>query len=172
MKKKTCIIVDLDNTVCGVKNPQPLPIENTREQWDIFHKKVKFYHPKTLYPIKPVIEIIENFFNKGVYVIFMTAREDCAKGLVRLNSYRFIKKHFKQFNKPQSFNNDYKIIMRQPNDFRSSSEVKQDLLTKCVLPYYNVIMALDDDENNIQMFSNNNILTLKVQDSNDSYKKN
>ena len=52
--------------------------------------------------------------------------------------------------------------MRAENDFRSSAEVKRDILLHDILPNYDVLLAVDDEEDNIKMFQSLGITAYKV----------
>ena len=57
---------------------------------------------------------------------------------------------------------DEQLYMRAENDFRSSAEVKRDILLHDILPKYNVLFAVDDEEDNIKMFQTLGITAYKV----------
>ena len=164
--KHKCIIVDLDWCVAYEPFVGELPygVQYEREAWDEYHAKRKFYSPKIFKPIKEVIELIEGYYNLchvNPMVFFLTSREDTANGLIRLNSYRFIRKHFKCFHDPQDYGRRYHLLMRKENDYRPSSAVKEEFLKNDILPYYKVILAFDDDESNKDMFLKNGITVIQ-----------
>ena len=98
-----------------------------------------------------------NFNYDEVEVLFLTAREDTEDGLIKYNTEKFIRNSF-----PLLQQQDFKLFMRPENDFRPSHQVKEQILTEEILPIYDVIMAFDDDRNNIKMFINNGITALEV----------
>lgn len=156
--KKDAIILDIDNTIVYDTYNVHLPLNNTREEWDKFHENKLYYIPELFRINKYIQDLIQRFlysFEEIPYVIFMTSREDTAQGIIKYNTLRTIKDFFGELN------TTYELLMRNENDYRPSSEVKQDLLNK-VLEKYNILFAMDDDETNIQMFNNNKITTLKV----------
>lgn len=154
MKKKKCIIVDIDNTVCEELFVGSLPTDNSRESWNKFHEQRHYYTPELYLPIKQIIRLIESYCeDNDVEVIFLTAREDIKE--IRENTEYFIKNNF-------SFLDNYKLYMRGNNDFSPSSWVKEGILVTQILPHYDVVFALDDEENNVNMYVMNNILCLKV----------
>lgn len=161
--KHKCIIVDLDDTITKEPFDGDVPIENNRDFWDKYHSDREFYSTKIYKPERNVIDFIESYYN-GSYIkpmiIFLTARENL--DLIRLNTYRFIRKNFKCFHSPQDFGNKYYLLMRPENDFRPSDVIKEQYLKENILPYYNVIMAFDDDIRNIDMYKRNNILCMQV----------
>ena len=166
MTNTLAIIVDLDGTVVSNDFKHELPKNNTREEWDNFHKLNYFYNHNKLSPIKEVIDIIESIYTSKKYfkpiIIFLTARENT--DIIRLNTYRFIKNNFKIFDSPHCFNRDYILLMRNKNDFRPSAEVKEDYLKNFIIPNYIPILAFEDEENNTNMFKNNGVTVLRVYD--------
>jgi hypothetical protein len=164
--KQKCIIIDLDWTVCYEPFIGDLPygVEYGREAWDEYHAKREFYSTKIFKPIREISELIEGYYNSCYVkpmVIFLTSREDTANGLIRLNSYRFIRKNFKCFHDPRDYGRRYHLLMRKENDYRPSGIVKEEFLKNDILPYYNVTLAFDDDESNKNMFLKNGITVLQ-----------
>ncbi len=162
---ENCIIIDLDGTVAQENNIADLSNIVTREDWDKFHESKKWYAPSEFKPIHKVIDIINSFYNSfynSPYVIFLTAREDTKEGLIRLNSLRFIRENFTMCENIKDYGFAFDLLMRKENDFRPSSIVKEDFLLHEILPNYDVILAFDDEENNIKMFQKHGITALKV----------
>lgn len=54
--------------------------------------------------------------------------------------------------------------MREENDLRPNYEVKEQILKEQILPFYDVLFALDDEDNNVEMFRKNGIVVLQVKD--------
>ena len=164
--KEYAIILDLDNTLVYSTIKGTIPENNTREEWDEFLKNNEYYNVKYMEPIFETIELLEKFYKGFLYYkpkfIFLTAREDTANGLVRLNTYRFIKNNFSMFDTPHCYNRDYLLLMRKENDFRTNTEVKEDYLKNYILPNYEPLFAFEDEEENVKMFSRNGVVTLKV----------
>lgn len=162
--KQKAIIVDLDWCCCYEPFIGDVPQNSNREEWDKFHEDRYFYSPKSYRPIREIIDLIEGYYNSSYIkpmIIFLTSREDTAQGLIRLNSYRFIRKNFKCFHRPQDYNRSYLLLMRKEDDYRPSAEIKEEYLHE-ILKNYNVIMAFDDDKNNVNMFVENGVTTLQV----------
>lgn len=162
--KQKCVIVDIDETIAyePFKDDLPYGVENKREAWDEYHAKRKYYSTKIIKPIRETIELIEGYYSSShtpPTVIFLTARENL--DLIRLNTYRFIRKNFKCFNSPQDFGKKYYLLMRDKNDYRPSDIIKEQYLKDNILPYYNVVLAFDDDIRNIDMFLKNGITVIQ-----------
>jgi len=162
-RKRQCIIVDIDETLCTEPFEDDVPQESSRELWDKYHERRKFYSPRIYKVIQPVVDIVNGIYQtKKCKVIFITARENTCNGKILLNTYRFIRKHFKCFDDVYDFNRKYKLYMREENDYRPSSEVKKDIIEREILPKYIPVIAIDDDIRNIQMYNDLGILTLQV----------
>lgn len=162
--KQKCIIIDIDETIAyePFKDDLPYGAKNEREAWNEYHAKRKFYSTKIIKPIRETIELIEGYYSSShtpPTVIFLTARENL--DLIRLNTYRFIRKNFKCFNSPQDFGKKYYLLMRDKNDYRPSDIIKEQYLKDNILPYYNVVLAFDDDIRNIDMFLKNGITVIQ-----------
>lgn len=161
--KNKAIIVDLDNCIAISKTKVDLPKNNTREEWDKFHESCNYYNVDSMIPVTPIIDIIESYYNSHNFykplVLFVTSREDT--DLIRLNTYRFLRKYVSLCSDVYNYNKKYKLLMREYNDYRPSSEVKRELLEK-YLREYDIMFALDDDISNCKMYTENGITTLHV----------
>ena len=158
--KQNCIIVDLDGTTAIEKDRVGIPKSNNREEWDKFHLDKKMYSLDEFKPAYEIINLIKAYY-KGfimdIIIIFLTAREDTLNGEIRKNTQQFIDTYFESIPKENRI-----LFMREENDYRKSHEVKESFLLDKILPHYNVVMAFDDEENNIQMFNKYGITCLKV----------
>lgn len=156
--KDKCIIVDIDGTIALDKHGEIIPTDFTREGWNEFHKHMDMYDSDRFIPIWSTINLVEQFevYNyDDIYTFFVTAREDTGNGKIRANTFEFLEKHFINV-----FENQ--LYMRAENDFRSSAEVKRDILLHDILPNYDVLLAVDDEEDNIKMFQSLGITAYKV----------
>ena len=157
--KKRCIIVDIDDTIgrstLNVIPPNMDPDslgKDIRELWNKYHEDVKYYDLEYIKPLHNVINLIEGYIHYCCisHVIFLTGREDNENGLIRLNTARFISKYFEGYSSPAKCNEH--LLMRPKDDYRPNHLVKEELLTKYILPEYDVVMVFDDNEENTQMF--------------------
>lgn len=156
--KDKCIIVDIDGTIALDKHGEIIPTDFTREGWNEFHKHMDMYDADRFIPIWSTINMIECIVNDSlgtIPIFFVTAREDTGKGKIRANTLELIDNCF-------GCVVDEQLYMRAENDFRSSAEVKRDILLHDVLPKYNVLFAVDDEEDNIKMFQTLGITAYKV----------
>lgn len=158
--KQNCIIVDLDDTIAIEKNRVDIPKSNSREEWDKFHLDRQMYSLNEFKPAYTIIDIIKSYytsFSLEPIIIFLTAREDTFNGKIRKNTQLFIDTYFSSIPKENKM-----LFMRKENDYRKNNEVKRDILLNSILPHYDIIMAFDDEEDNIRMFREFGIPCLKV----------
>lgn len=151
--KQKAIIVDIDGTLTR----DPLLIDDkSREGRDVFYQKIDNYLRVKLELIKPIVYLVQYFKAFNIEPIFLTARED--KYEIRLNTLKFLK------SKVITQANNKNLFMRAENDLRPNYEVKEQILKEKILPYYDVLFALDDEDNNVEMFRRNGIVVLQVKD--------
>lgn len=153
-----CIIVDIDGTIALDKHGEIIPTDFTREGWNDFHKHMDMYNADRFIPIWSTIDMIKCVVNDSlgtIAIFFVTAREDTGKGKIRDNTLELLTNYF-------PYVVDEQLYMRAENDFRSSAEVKRDILLHDILPKYNVLFAVDDEEDNIKMFQTLGITAYKV----------
>lgn len=156
--KDKCIIVDIDGTIALDKHGEIIPTDFTREGWNEFHKHMDMYDADRFIPIWSTINMIKCIVNDSldtIPIFFVTAREDTGNGKIRDNTLKFIAEYFNWVVGEQ-------LYMRAENDFRSSAEVKRDILLHDILPNYDVLLAIDDEEDNIKMFQSLGITAYKV----------
>lgn len=156
------IVVDIDGCITDNSLMIPFPTGNARKDRDKFYRQVKYYDMWKCDKIKPLMPVINLVYalrmNENITPIFITAREDTCNGKIRKNTLDFLREHI-GFGIQNS-----QLLMREENDLRPNYEVKQDLYNKYVKDRFNVLFALDDEENNVEMFRKNGVLALHVKD--------
>lgn len=152
--KKSAIIVDIDGTLTR----DPLLIDDkSREGRDVFYQKIDNYLRVKKELIRPVVDLVKHLYRSTVDInfLFLTARED--KYEIRKNTLEFLREEmFYLYNDS--------LYMREENDLRPNYEVKEQILKEQILPNYDVLFALDDEDHNVEMFRRNGILVLQVKD--------
>ena len=143
---KKAFIIDIDN--CWLDSRlwiSKAPLGSTSEdEWMIFYRKVYFCKPNKEF-IEDILKIVEE---KQLFPIFVTARS----GSVATQTILQI-----QQNSPLIVGNTCALYMRPSrNDYRSSEEVKRDLLMD-VLKEYEIECAIDDTVANLLMFKEHGI---------------
>jgi predicted kinase len=120
------IICDLDGTIS---------LFNTRER-----KLHPGAHVRSPYdasncdqdsPNVPVIEVVNNFYEKGYKIIFCSGREDMYRPQTEtfLNTYTNVK---------------YSLFMRKTGDQRKDSIIKKEIFEADIKDKYNILFVLDD----------------------------
>ena len=147
---QNCIICDLDGVYVdsrawGKYAPQD---KEDREGWDEFHKHVNVCKPN-----HELIEILIKL-NKLFPIVFLTSRE--GKPALKSATLKQIKKGSGGFIQIGTRN---KLLMRQIDDYRSSAAVKKEQLKK-IKGKYTPLFAIDDDEENVEMFKKEGIKTV------------
>lgn len=149
MRKQKAIICDIDGCI----------IDTSRIYEEIAEKgitgagKFAYFEQYANDPAKAsinyhLVEILKFLRTQGYKIIFSTARSVVIKvsTMIRLRDVLgFVGA----------------LYMRDKNDFRPAAEVKADHLRR-IKEYYDVHIAIDDEDENLKMFSENNILAMKV----------
>ena len=150
--KKVCIICDIDRVIVDSREWEKyIPSDPTdRDGWNKF-----LAHHGLAKPNKPMLNFVL-ILNKVFPILFVTGRENYS------NSRLITKKQIKEFTNGKITVgplNPNKLFMRELNDFREPCKVKEDILKEKILPYYQPILAIDDNEGNIEMFKKYGITT-------------
>lgn len=153
--KKLCIICDIDGVFADSRAWEKYAPESkdrgSLQEWREFAKHVSV--------CKPNPEVIEALtgLDKLVKIIFITSRSGSAE--LKANTLHqlqyFSKNKLKKFG-----NNSFLLYMRKEGDMRSSSVIKEEVLKSKIFPHYIPILAIDDEEENINMYKKYNIPTL------------
>ena len=143
---KKAIIIDIDN--CWMDSRLWLskaPMESKKdEEWDVFYKRIHLCRAN-----KPFIDdIMEVIRGKDLFPIFVTSRS----GTVATQTVLQIQK-----NSSLRVGDTCALYMRPSrNDFRSSEEVKKDILQE-IMKIYEVDSVIDDCMKNLEMFKEHGI---------------
>ena len=144
-EKELCAIFDLDGVIFDSREWGKYAPENKddREGWDYFAQHVNVCKPNLskISLVKKLSEILK--------IIFITSRE----------SSPFLKEATEKQLKMYLQDTDFILYMRPYKDYRSSAEVKKEIIEKRILPSYCPIYAIDDDIENVNMFKSFDIPT-------------
>lgn len=148
--KKKAIICDIDGCLLDTaqihKDIKELGLEGGAK-WRYFGAKandirtVKFNHN--------MANLLKTLADTGVKIILLTARSESIRYQTRVRL---------DYEIDAAFN--YDLLMRPINDFSDSSTIKFNHLKK-ILNGYEVILAIDDEDTNLKMFSFNGIFAMK-----------
>ena len=135
--KKDCIIVDMDSTLCVNLTKRPFYTDDWAD--------------KCLYdtPLIGPISIVRAQKMTGTCdIIIITGRKE--DGRTQTEEW------LKTYNVPYD-----RLYMRGECDFTKSDAFKEKILKTFILPKYNVLFAIDDDDKCVKMFRNNGLICLQ-----------
>ena len=135
--KKDCIIVDMDSTLCVNLTKRPFYTDDWAD--------------KCLYdtPLIGPISIVRAQKMTGTCdIIIITGRRE--EGRTQTEEW------LKTYNVPYD-----RLYMRGTNDFTKGDAFKEKILKTFILPKYNVLFAIDDDDKCVKMFRNNGLICLQ-----------
>ena len=135
--KKDCIIVDMDSTLCVNLTKRPFYTDDWAD--------------KCLYdtPLIGPISIVRAQKMTGTCdIIIITGRRE--EGRTQTEEW------LKTYNVPYD-----RLYMRGTNDFTKGDSFKEKILKTFILPKYNVLFAIDDDDKCVKMFRNNGLICLQ-----------
>lgn len=121
-EKESIVIVDIDGTLALRGNRGPF----------------EYHKVEVDYPNHAIITTVKGLRRSGVNPIYVTGRE---KRCLPQTS-RWLLRH----GLPKTHQDHYEMYMRPDGDRRKNEVVKEEILNNDILPFYNVLLALDDDE--------------------------
>lgn len=148
-KKRSAIIVDIDNTFCESEfifdEIKELDLHG-QEKWNYFHSNIHRCKVNLW-----CVMLVNNYLAMDYDVIFLTARSEA----IRQQTIDFIRTYLhKSFDAER-----VSLYMRSKNDLSPAWNVKEKWLKK-IKQNYHISFAIDDDYDNCQMFFNNDIPAL------------
>ncbi len=147
-KTKPAVIIDLDGTLCNIDHRLPhVKHENKKHnRWDLFNKEI---------PNDSLNQWCKQLYlYMGVHhpIILCSGRVDSS----RQNTENWLKKH-----EIKSYRH---LFMRHRSDFRQDYIIKEIILDFEILPRYNVLFAVDDRKQVVDMWRRRGIVTLACAD--------
>lgn len=118
--KKDVFICDIDGTIASMQGIRK-PFEWNKVGLDL--------------PRLQIINMVEGLINSGVEPIFLSGRD----GVCVDETYKWIND-----NLMQHYGSGFHLYMRNPNDNRKDTVVKEELFWKYVEPNFNVVACIDD----------------------------
>lgn len=137
--KKLGVIVDVDGTIAIMGNRNPYAT----------NQDVLYDRPNT-----DIIELVLMYEKQGYEIIFVSGREG------KKECYEATKKWIEQNI------GKYKLMMRKENDTRKDYIIKKEILQNLQEQGYEIKIAIDDRNQTVQMWRNNEITTLQVEEGN------
>lgn len=111
------VIIDIDGTVATMKGRSPF-------EWD----KVGSDLPRQL-----IIDMVDGYTEKGIHAIFVSGRDGSCREL----TMNWLKQHV-------GVGNIDGLFMREADDYRKDTEIKEEIFWRDIAPYYNVVGVIDD----------------------------
>lgn len=137
------LFVDIDGTVAD--GSHRIHFINTKpKNWPAYEKS---QHLDT--PIQWVIDIVNEFYNKGTTVVFVSGRSDRNKQ----KTVDWLAKHKVQYGL---------LRMRKDGDYRSDDIVKKEILDELTTMGLYPDLVLDDRDRVVAMWRENNIKVIQV----------
>lgn len=150
--RQKAVIIDIDGTLSNSQHTNLFPKPNGGVDWAkwMASNKYALVHEWCK-------ELCIAMYKSGYKIIFMTARSSNFDGhtITRdwLNSHLNAEGLY-----------DYELIMRPNNDFRPDTDVKLMLYTTLVVPHYDILFAVDDKSNIVNLWRNLGITALHCTD--------
>jgi hypothetical protein len=135
--KRDCIVVDMDSTICANLTRRPFYEGDWKE--------------KLIYdtPLAGPISIVRAQKMTGTCdVIILTGRREDGREATE--------EWLKTYNVPYD-----RLYMRGTSDYTKGDVFKEKILTNFILPKYNVLFAMDDDNKCVEMFRRNGLICLQ-----------
>lgn len=135
--KRDCIIADMDSTLCVNLTGRPFYTDDWKE--------------KLIYdtPLTGPISILRAQKMTGTCdILIVTGRKD--EGREQTEEW------LKTYNVPYD-----RLFMRGQNDYTKGDVFKENILNNIILPKYNVLFALEDDNKCVQMYRRNGLICLQ-----------
>lgn len=143
--KRPAIIVDIDGTVADLTHRlHHLETPGKKRDWDSFYATQELDTP-----MPKTIEFVKDK-SKDHSVLFITGRPDDYAGVTK----DWLDSHFPGLN--------YELYMR--SDYTPPAEYKKSVYNNLIKDRYQVVLALDDDQENLDMFSSLGIRAIKPLD--------
>lgn len=140
---KDAIIFDMDGTLVNVNSLVQKYMKGKYRNFDRFHRDSLWAPPHV-----EVLQMAHDAAENNIPVIITTARKEVYREVTQA----WLDKHGVQYEN---------IFMRKSDDNRPDVEVKTDILEE-INKYYNIVHAVDDRREVIDLWKSNNIYTTEV----------
>ena len=138
-----CIIFDIDGTLSdNSKRLHFIKRKDRKKDWKSYHSMI--YTDKPIIPMVLIYRII----HRAIPIVIFTGRFESSRYITN--------KWFTEYNIPFPF----KMLMRSDGDYTTNEELKRRMLMN-LKRSWNPILAIDDNDNVIDMFLSEKVLCLK-----------
>lgn len=143
--REPAIIVDLDNCFYDSRIlDKYAPKNNSTEEWREFQK-----HFKDIIINWDFVNVVKQVQHSGVNILFVTSRE-ATRDLTILTVKSLI---------DILQNANFKLFMRKEFDTRPASTIKKEIYIGKIKDKYNVLLCIDDEKSNCEMFASLDLFT-------------
>jgi predicted secreted acid phosphatase len=139
---RTAVIFDIDNTIANIDHRLHY-IEHKPKNWVAF-----FQSCSEDKPIESIIGFANQAGEVGHYIIFITGRREEEYTQTTVWLHKYIKQ-------------PYALFMRPTKDYTKDYVLKEQILLG-ILPYFKIILAIDDKKEVAEMYKKHNIPTLHL----------
>jgi len=133
IEKKEAIVVDIDGTIADNLHRTHL-VEGKKKDWGKFFEKMGDDKP-----IRESILLVQKYFSEGLTVLITTGRLKKYEVLTR----NWLDKHIGV--------DEYLLFQRENNDFRSSIDLKKEIIVN-IQGRFNIRIVMENDEKIVQMY--------------------
>lgn len=148
--RQPAVIFDRDGTLFSVAHVAPATKDN--DAWRNYNAALRFDAPV------PIVAALFHSIRPGIAKIITSGRMEGDHPGDRHRRFAMQDSNYKHGIHPD------RLLMREGGDTRPDSAVKQEILDRDILPYYNVVYAIDDRDQVVEMWRRNGIPVLQVKD--------
>jgi predicted secreted acid phosphatase len=145
------VIIDLDGTLVNNTVRTRFVDASQIKDWDAFNRSLEHDTPSEW-----CRRLVYAMASKDTHIIFLTARTG-SKATKDITS-SWLTQNMGELN------GNYTLLMRDENDTRPDFVSKQDIYTTNIMPYYEVLFAVDDKSMVCNMWRSLGITTLHCED--------
>lgn len=144
MSRDLAVVIDLDGTFVDNKHlletylPMPSHVKDENQYWTDFIEESLYCKANWW-----CSRLIKDMLKANVEIIFLTSRTGSIKN-------RDLTKRWLDAVLPEDA--EYTLVMRNRGCHKPDHVSKKDLMVTNIVPYYDVIFAVDDKKENIDMF--------------------
>ena len=144
MTKKTIktptIVFDIDGTLADIEHRLPyIEKDRAKRDWKSFNALCP--HDE---PIQPIIDVCNEFFKKGKFIVLCTAREES----MRKGTVEWLDKHGVNY---------HSLMMRPLKNFKDDTLIKGDMVDILLKNNCEIELVYDDRPKVIRMFEARNL---------------
>lgn len=138
------VIFDLDGTLANCEHRRHFVTSDEKKNWEAFYENM--VHDSLNFPVYELYRSLPYLQR-----IIVTGRPN----QYREQTARWLAKHYIEFDR---------LLMRGDGDFRQDYIIKEEILKEMILPHYEVLFAVDDRKQVVDMWRANGITCFQCAD--------